>query len=191
MSDSAHLTRLIWALLSIIVAAVSTVSYWYDAVWLEGKPKLKGVDPTSTNLTSVRTALNGSGLEVKFTFSTFRRCNHWVLKRSDTDNGYGYVINEKCGGYKSFVGEDGIPSDAWRACTVIGGIAWGLLDLVAPVAFGAFFIALPNVWAAICGILQAIAGKTRRLRGSQLGFPTWHIRCARSDVELQRQTDSS
>jgi hypothetical protein len=157
MADYTRFARLLWACLSIAVAVISTTSYMYDATWVGGKPKLNGTDATLINMsTTAFVDLHGDDT-VKFTFSTFRRCNHWILDRSDS--GYRYTIGEKCAGYKSFSGDNGIPSSAWKACTVIGGISCSFLDLLVPLAFGAFLTPLPKAWAAICGIVQGTAGK--------------------------------
>ena len=106
MADYARIARLVWAFLSIAVAAISTASYLYDATWVGGKPKFNGTDAKSTviNMSTIAFVAQNGGA-VKFTFSTFRRCNHWIVER--TDSGYRYAIDEKCAGYRSFSGDDG------------------------------------------------------------------------------------
>lgn len=143
----------VWGILSILVAASTSVGYYF-ADWLSGDPKFNGVSPT--NYTDL--SFFNQTIDVKFTFSTFRRCNHWV--DVGCSNGARYCVEEECGRYSEFSGTNGIPSDAWRAGAILGGIACGLLILVALTAVFAFFIkGIFNKYVAgICGFLQALAG---------------------------------
>lgn len=164
MADCSLCLRLVWAFLSVTVAVISTLSYCY-LMWLEGEAKLDGVDSTSTDLKG----FVSSNKSVKFSFSTFRRCNHWTMYENGVE--HRYKISENCRGYMAFRGDNGIPSGAWRTCTIVGGIGWSLLDLVAPLAVGAIFVALTKVWAVICGFMQAIAGQyERQITKALLGF---------------------
>lgn len=163
MCGSLTLCGYVWAVLSVLVAASTSVGYYF-ADWMSGDPKFQGQDPSNF------TKLENVTIDVKFTFSTFRRCNHWDTEPRCDDN-TAYCINHECGRYYDFSGSRGIPSNAWRAGAILGGIACGLLILVALTAIFAFFIkGIFNKYVAgICGFLQALAGEFRGFLFRQYG----------------------
>lgn len=67
--------------------------------------------------------IQGNVYNLTVHLGVFRRCN-FLVKR---ENGLS-VFKEACGRYASF---QDIPSEAWKACTVMIGIGCGLLLLVA------------------------------------------------------------
>ena len=148
----------VWAVLSILVAGSTSVGYYF-ADWLYGDPKLGGQNVTMKGLPNVT-----------FSYSTFRRCNHWDGAPNCGPDAMGNdlqrCIVEECGRYKDFSGTDGIPSAAWQTGAILGGIACGLLILVALTALFAFFIkGIFNKYVAgICGLLQGLAGESRCLQ---------------------------
>jgi hypothetical protein len=157
MCGSLTLWGYVWGLLSILVAASTSVGYYF-AAWLYGDPKLQGKDLSNATLYNPQ--------DLTLSYSTFRRCNHWDMKsdceHASTDCG---VVVKECGRYKDFSGPDGIPSAAWQTGAILGGIACGLLILVALTALFSFFIkGIFNKYVAgICGLLQGLAGESHCL----------------------------
>eukprot|EP00118_Oscarella_pearsei_P025085 m.307473 g.307473 ORF g.307473 m.307473 type:complete len:236 (+) comp42328_c0_seq1:103-810(+) len=148
----------IWAILSVLIAASCSVSYYY-AEWLTATPHLSGIVATNETVmakTPLCSGTNATILSTTFTFSTFRRCNYWNFEGSAD---ICYYIEKKCGRYSDFSGNDGIPSQAWQAGAIMGGIGCGLLIMVALVAFFALFIkGIFNKYVAgISGFFQFLA----------------------------------
>lgn len=86
-------------------------------------------------------------------FGVFRRCNYLVKGK----DGMTYV-QQGCGRYTTF---NDIPSTAWRACTVLIGIACGLLLLVCltvVISCCAKDI-ITRTTAKVAGFIQFLAGK--------------------------------
>ncbi|XP_065840916.1 LHFPL tetraspan subfamily member 6 protein-like [Oscarella lobularis] len=150
----------LWAMLSIIVAASTSVGYYY-AEWITTQPHLSG--RAVSNVTTGTTFCEGKNAselaETSFTFSTFRRCNYWTTEEDENEGTRCYKIVHKCGRYKDFGGDEGIPSAAWQAGAIMGGTGAGLLIMVALVAFFALFIkGIFNKYVAgMCGFFQFLA----------------------------------
>lgn len=83
----------------------------------------------------------------------FRRCNY-LTKLDDGTT----LLEQACGRYTDFVD---IPSDAWKACTVLIGAGCSLLLLVALTSVFACCIrdVVTNGSARIGGLLQFLAGE--------------------------------
>lgn len=96
--------------------------------------------------------IKGTTLNTTVYLGVFRRCNY-LVKGSD---GLTYV-QQGCARYTTF---NDIPSTAWRACTVLIGLACGLLLLVCLTAVAACCArdVISRASAKVAGILQFFAG---------------------------------
>ncbi|XP_067889541.1 LHFPL tetraspan subfamily member 6 protein [Heterodontus francisci] len=101
MSSSLTCTGLLWAVLSLLCAAASCTGFFMP-YWLLG-----------------------SQLDKPVSFGVFRRCTYPVRQEGQLQS---VVMVEQCGRYASF---QGIPSLAWKICSVVTGVGCGLLLLVA------------------------------------------------------------
>ncbi|XP_059820012.1 LHFPL tetraspan subfamily member 6 protein isoform X1 [Hypanus sabinus] len=101
MSSSLTCAGVLWAVLSLLCAAASCTGFFMP-YWLLG-----------------------SQLDKPVSFGVFRRCTYPV--RQD-DHPQSVVMVEQCGRYATFLG---IPSLAWKICSVVTGVGCGLLLLVA------------------------------------------------------------
>ncbi|XP_072900057.1 LHFPL tetraspan subfamily member 6 protein [Hemitrygon akajei] len=101
MSSSLTCAGVLWAALSLLCAAASCTGFFMP-YWLLG-----------------------SQLDKPVSFGVFRRCTYPV--RQD-DHPQSVVMVEQCGRYATFLG---IPSLAWKICSVVTGVGCGLLLLVA------------------------------------------------------------
>ncbi|XP_038673934.1 LHFPL tetraspan subfamily member 6 protein [Scyliorhinus canicula] len=101
MSSSLTCAGMLWALLSLLSAAASCTGFFMP-YWLLG-----------------------SQLDKPVSFGVFRRCTYPVRQEGQLQS---VVMVEQCGRYASFLG---IPSLAWKICSVVTGVGCGLLLLVA------------------------------------------------------------
>lgn len=152
----------LWVALTIVLATATSVSFYYPD-WLVGTALVNGTNKQSRFLWYVDDIDWVKYKDVKFTFSTFRRCNYWKVTQNTTVT---FTINvykvvEECGRYKDFSGTHGIPSAAWRACTVMAGLASGLLVLIALIGLLAVFVkgVFSRCMSVLCASLQFISGE--------------------------------
>ncbi|GCC34244.1 LHFPL tetraspan subfamily member 6 protein [Chiloscyllium punctatum] len=101
MSSSLTCVGMLWATLSLLCAAASCTGFFMP-YWLLG-----------------------SQLDKPVSFGVFRRCTYPVRQEGQLQS---VVMVEQCGRYASFLG---IPSLAWKICSVVTGVGCGLLLLVA------------------------------------------------------------
>ncbi|XP_072118961.1 LHFPL tetraspan subfamily member 6 protein-like [Mobula birostris] len=101
MSSSLTCAGVLWAALSLICAAASCTGFFMP-YWLLG-----------------------SQLDKPVSFGVFRRCTYPVRQDGHPQS---VVMVEQCGRYATFLG---IPSLAWKICSVVTGVGCGLLLLVA------------------------------------------------------------
>ncbi|XP_048454200.1 LHFPL tetraspan subfamily member 6 protein isoform X2 [Rhincodon typus] len=101
MSSSLTCAGMLWATLSLLCAAASCTGFFMP-YWLLG-----------------------SQLDKPVSFGVFRRCTYPVRQEGQLQS---VVMVEQCGRYASFLG---IPSLAWKICSVVTGVGCGLLLLVA------------------------------------------------------------
>lgn len=98
--------------------------------------------------------LQGDIMNVTVHLGVFRRCN--FLARDLISNAY--YVREECGRYKRF---NDIPSNAWKAGTIMFGIACGILVLISFISVLAFCFddIITKRSAKVCGFFQGLAGK--------------------------------
>ncbi|XP_078078432.1 LHFPL tetraspan subfamily member 6 protein-like [Mustelus asterias] len=101
MSSSLTCAGMLWAMLSLLCAGASCTGFFMP-YWLLG-----------------------SQLDRPVSFGVFRRCTYPVRQEGQLQS---VVMVEQCGRYASFLG---IPSLAWKICSVVTGVGCGLLLLVA------------------------------------------------------------
>ena len=166
MCGNLTLPGFVWVALSIILAVATSGSY-YLPEWLRGPALVNGSNDKSAFSRHESVDWDKYG-DVTFTFSTFRRCKYWEVtvkpaQTPDTELMYKtnvYEVVDDCGRYKDFTGTLGIPSLAWRLSTLTGGVASGLLILVALIALLAVCVkgVLNKCISRLCGCFQLTAG---------------------------------
>jgi len=98
--------------------------------------------------------LLGAQMDKPVSFGTFRRCSYPVRDEEKQIT----VMLEQCGRYASF---QGIPSVAWRICTVVTGVGCGLLLLVALTALMGCCISdlISRTIGRVAGGIQFVGGE--------------------------------
>ncbi|XP_042189935.1 LHFPL tetraspan subfamily member 6 protein [Callorhinchus milii] len=130
MSSSLTCVGMLWAMLSLLCAAASCTGFFMP-YWLLG-----------------------SQLDKPVSFGIFRRCTYPVREESRLQS---VVMVEQCGRYASFLG---IPSLAWKICSVVTGVGCGLLLLVALTALMACCVSelISRTVGRVAGGIQFVGG---------------------------------
>ncbi|GCB73624.1 hypothetical protein scyTo_0002704 [Scyliorhinus torazame] len=131
MSSSLTCAGMLWTLLSLLCAAASCTGFFMP-YWLLG-----------------------SQLDKPVSFGVFRRCTYPVRQEGQLQS---VVMVEQCGRYASFLG---IPSLAWKICSVVTGVGCGLLLLVALTALMGCCVSelISRTVGRVAGGIQFVGGK--------------------------------